>query len=57
MNFRRACSVPFLFLYVLGLAHAEEPDLPLLDLSGATERQVVIAPGTTEAKKGVKHLK
>ncbi len=52
MKSRDAFCVLFLFFIALGLAHAEGPDLPLLDLSGETDRHVVIASGTVETYQG-----
>ena len=54
MRDTRIC--PFLFLiasnFLSAAAFAEGPDLPVLDLSGETERHVVVAAGTTETYQG-----
>ncbi|TWU07982.1 sialidase family protein [Stieleria varia] len=49
---KRPALVLTLLLSCVSLAHADGPDLPLLDLSEQTQRHVVIAAGTKDVYQG-----
>lgn len=52
MKHRRITLPALVWLTSLAALSAEQPDLPLLDISGETSRQIVVAPGTAETYQG-----
>ena len=52
MSFRAFAFFNLSFFLSSLVCHGEGPDLPLVDLSGQTERQVVIAEGTEKVYQG-----